>query len=113
MPSYVIKPDHQKDEYILWSTVVDNSVSGVLTRDEMFDFLLHRAMKQAEKDIQRQLDRPYSVEEEMWIRNPDCDEMDEDVYIVNGNDLVAFVKAQDEQDYTTMLKLAQPLQEEE
>ncbi|MCK2199179.1 hypothetical protein [Corynebacterium callunae] len=34
MPRCVIKPHPEKDEYVIWSTVVDSPVSEVLTRDE-------------------------------------------------------------------------------
>lgn len=34
MPRCVIKPHPEKDEYVIWSTVVDAPVSEILTRDE-------------------------------------------------------------------------------
>lgn len=34
MPRCVIKPHPEKDEYVIWSTVVDSPVSGILTRKE-------------------------------------------------------------------------------
>lgn len=39
MPNYIIKPDQNVDEYVLWSTVPDAPVSGVLDRAGMTSYL--------------------------------------------------------------------------
>lgn len=39
MPRYIVKPDQAKDEYVLWSTIVDSPVSPVLNRKSMEVFL--------------------------------------------------------------------------
>lgn len=42
MPNYIIKPNPNVDEYVLWSTIPDGPVSEVLGRAEMTLFLMYR-----------------------------------------------------------------------
>ena len=38
MPTYILRRSPDVEEYLLWSTVVDAPVSGVMTRDEVLDW---------------------------------------------------------------------------
>lgn len=58
MPRYIVKPDQAKDEYVLWSTIVDSPVSPVLNRKTMEVFLCQDYWDQyTEQQARESLDR--------------------------------------------------------
>lgn len=104
MGRYIVKPDKDKDEWVLWSTIVDNAVSPVLMRDEMAEWLLDDGIEELKERIARQLSRPYrefQLGSTDTVANVEHDDF-EGAYKLHVNDLTRFVRAQESGDTDTL-----------
>lgn len=103
MGRFVYRPNPDKDEYILWSTVVDNAVSPVLSRAEMAEFMLQDAIAEAKRRIEINLDQARMPDDDdlILVTNVQHDDFEE-FYDLDPANLVEFVKAQEAGDTETL-----------
>lgn len=126
MGRWIIKPNPDKDEYIIWSSIVDNVISDVLTREGMLEHLTAPSFwpaPWARCEVTEHLDRadtfgtsnPLLVEKwgaETLLNNVeglDC----EHSYLISFNALADFTRAQQSNDIETLKRLCTICQEDE
>lgn len=112
----VYKPNRDKDEYVIWSTVVDSPVSDVLTREEMLAVWnggkdsLDRADKYGHS-WQDPMGIPIGWGEQEYIREINVDGEDFDGYC-RFEDIADIVRADNNHDAETLRRLIVPIEDE-
>ena len=117
MPQAVYKPNRDKDEYVIFSTIVDNVTFGVLTRDEMLNLNRYPDWPN-EETLQRADETGTSW---IWGRTP---QWDEEVLVTNipeevadfgwvkHRDLADFARAQIPDDIEALKRLVRPCEDD-
>lgn len=116
MGRFVYKPHPDKDEYILWSTVVENAVSPVLSRAEMTEFMLQDAIAEAERRIEINLDQARMPDDDddddlILVTNVQHDDF-EAFYDLDPANLVEFVNAQEAGDTETLSRILTEMEDD-
>lgn len=118
MPNYIIKPNPDVDEYVLWSTIPDGPVSDVLGRAGMTRFLMFEYYQShTRSDAEERLDRADQTgTSALWdIGSTQYVRVEEDWLYCDGSvpnarvaDLVRALHARDEKTVRSLIDEAGP-----
>lgn len=120
MPSYIIKPNPDVDEYVLWSTIPDTPVSDVLGRAGMTRFLVSeywQSNTRAQVEVDERLDRAdqtgtsalWDIGSTQYVRvEADWLHCDGSVHNARVADLVRALHARDENAVRNLIDETEP-----